>query len=222
MIEIILFDLGGVLVELTGVPTMLQWTHNKYDVEALWENWLHSPAVRAFETGRSTPDQFAENIITEMDLPVGKHEFIRRFTKWPRGLFPGVPHMLDRLKSDYTLACFSNSNTLHWPILMNDMALKSKFSYHFGSHLIGKVKPDKAAFEHVLGQLNCMPASVIFLDDNILNVQSALEMGMQSFRVKGPKDIALVLSDLGILNQRDRKNLYGGGLRAFTDYPALK
>ena len=200
MIEIILFDLGGVLVELTGVPIMLQWTHNKYDVEALWENWLHSPAVRAFETGGSTPDQFAADIIAEMGLPVTKHEFIHRFIHWPRGLFPGVVELLDKLKADYTLACFSNSNQLHWPILMHDMALEAKFSFHFGSHLIGKVKPDKGAFEHVIRQLNCEPDSILFLDDNILNVHSALEMGMHAFRVKGPKEIEQVLSDNGIIS----------------------
>ena len=35
MIDIILFDLGGVLVELTGVPTMLEWTSNKHNDETL-------------------------------------------------------------------------------------------------------------------------------------------------------------------------------------------
>ena len=125
MIEIIIFDLGGVLVELTGVPTMLQWTRSRYDVEALWEAWLRSPAVRAFETGTTTPDQFAADIIKEMDLPVAEYEFIERFTKWPKGLFPGVSQLLDRLKVDFSLACFSNSNSLHWPILMKDMALEA-------------------------------------------------------------------------------------------------
>lgn len=202
MFDIILFDLGGVLVELTGIPIMLQWTHHKYDVEALWENWLHSPAVRAFETGRSTPEQFAEDIIKEMDLPVAKQEFIDRFTKWPRGLFAGVPQLLDRLKTDYKLACFSNSNSLHWPILMHDMALETKFSFQFGSHLIGKVKPDKEAFDHVISQLNCRPSSILFFDDNILNVHSASKIGMVAYRVRGPQEIERVLKQIGSIRPK--------------------
>jgi len=198
MFKVILFDLGGVLVELTGVPIMLQWTKHKYDVEALWEKWLHSPAVRSFETGRSTPDQFAEDIINEMDLPVATHEFIERFIHWPRGLLPGVPQLLEGLENDYTLACFSNSNSLHWPILMHDMALDTKFSFHFGSHLMGKVKPDKEAFDHVIRQLNCRPSSILFFDDNILNVRGALEAGIAAYQVQGPQEIERVLEKTGI------------------------
>ena len=197
-IDIILFDLGGVLVELSGIPTMLEWTRNKYNVEELGEIWLQSPSVRSFETGRSTPDRFAKDVITEMDLPVTKDEFIQRFTHWPMGLFPGVPELLDRLKPDYRLACFSNSNSLHWPVLMDDMALKAKFNNRFGSHLIGKVKPDKEAFAYVINQLKCKPSSILFLDDNILNVQSAKEIGMVAYCVKGPGEIERVLEKTGI------------------------
>ena len=199
MIKIILFDLGGVLVELTGVPTMLKWTRNKYDVEKLWEAWLSSPAVRAFETGATTTEQFADQIIREMKLPVGKHEFTDRFRNWPKGLFPGVPNLLNRLKSNYILACFSNSNMLHWPILMNDMGIETMFRYHFASHQMGMVKPDKQAFGYVLNGLGCSPASVLFLDDNIVNVKSATALGMVAYRVRGLKETEQVLSKIGIL-----------------------
>ncbi len=136
MIEVILFDLGGVLVELTGVPIMLEWTNHRYDDETLWEAWLNSPAVRSFEKGCSTAEQFAEELIREMDLPVGKTEFIDRFREWPKGLFPGVSSLMESLKSKYTLACLSNSNVLHWPILMQDMGLEKMFQYRFASHLM--------------------------------------------------------------------------------------
>jgi glucose-1-phosphatase len=200
MIEFILFDLGGVLVELTGVPTMLKWTHNRYDVEKLWEAWLNSPAVRSFETGHSSAEQFADQIIQEMDLPVTRADFINRFTKWPKGLFPGVPQLIDRLKTNYTLACFSNSNVLHWPILMKEMGLEAMFRYHFASHLMGKAKPDKDSFEYVLDCLDSKASSVLFLDDNVINVNSAREMGMIAHTVKGPWEIEQALSKDGLLN----------------------
>ena len=200
MIKVILFDLGGVLVELTGVPIMLKWTNHRYDDETLWEAWLNSPAVRSFEIGYSTAEQFADELIKEMDLPVGKAEFIQRFRKWPKGLFPGVPDLIQRLKNNYTLACLSNSNVLHWPILMKEMGLEKMFQYHFASHLMGKVKPDKESFVYVLQRLGCNASSVLFLDDNDINVKSAKEIGMIAYRVKSPGEIENALGQAGLLN----------------------
>ncbi len=186
MIKIILFDLGGVLVELTGVPTMHEWTQNRYDDETLWEAWLSSPAVRSFEKGYSTAKQFGDQIIREMDLPISSSEFIQAFRQWPIGLFPGVSHLMERLRNDYTLACLSNSNVLHWSMLMNDMGLETMFDHHFASHLMHRVKPDKEAFEYVLKSLDCKASSVLFLDDNDINVNSARDLGMMAYMFKGP------------------------------------
>lgn len=198
MIKIILFDLGGVLVELTGVPIMLEWTNHRYNEETLWAAWLDSPAVRSFEKGYSTAGQFADALIMEMDLPVGKAEFIQRFKEWPKGLFPGVPRLMERLKGTYTLACLSNSNVLHWPILMKDMGLETMFQYHFASHLMHKLKPDRESYEHVLQHIGCKASSVLFLDDNDINVKSAREIGMTAYRVAGHEDIAQALQETGL------------------------
>jgi len=212
MIKIILFDLGGVLVELTGVPTMLEWTNNAYDEEMLWEAWLSSPAVRSFETGYSTAEQFGDQLIREMDLPIGTAEFIRIFTQWPKGLFPGVPRLLKRLKTEYTLACLSNSNVLHWSILMNEMGLETMFDHHFASHLMHRLKPDKEAFEYVLKCLDCKAFEVLFLDDNAINVNSARDMGMMAYRVKGPKDIEQILDKTGILTSKEPETRVQGAV----------
>jgi HAD superfamily hydrolase (TIGR01509 family) len=198
MIKVILFDLGGVLVELTGVPIMLKWTNYQYDDETLWEAWLNSPAVRSFEIGSSTAEEFADQLIREMDLPVGKAEFIDRFRQWPKGLFPGVSSLIQRLKNNYTLACLSNSNVLHWPILMKEMGLEKMFQYHFASHLMSKLKPDKESFEYVLQRLGCNASSVLFLDDNDINVKSAKEIGMIAYRVEGPQEIEHALRKAGV------------------------
>ncbi len=202
MIKVILFDLGGVLVELTGVPVMLKWTNHRYDDNSLWAAWLNSPAVRSFEKGYSTPEQFADELIREMDLPVGRDEFIHRFRKWPKGLFPGVSSIVEGLKDKYTLACLSNSNVLHWPILMQEMGLEKMFHYHFASHLMRKLKPDRESFEFVLQRLGCKASSVLFLDDNDINVKSAQEIGMMAYRAAGSSEISHALGLAGITFQR--------------------
>ena len=51
-LDVILFDAGGVLVELTGVETMRALLQHRVTVDELWKLWLSSPAVRDFERGR--------------------------------------------------------------------------------------------------------------------------------------------------------------------------
>lgn len=198
-IEVILFDLGGVLVELVGVPTMLEWTGNRYDVDELWAAWLRSPAVRAFERGDCSAEQFANDLISEMDLSVDSDTFLEAFTYWPRHLYPGVPELLDKLKETFTLACLSNSNELHWPRVMNEMGMFDKFTYHFASHLTCKLKPDREAFEHVLQELNCNASHILFLDDNEINVKGALDTGMNAMTVKGFDDVKSSLIAAGLI-----------------------
>jgi len=206
-IDLVLSDLGGVLVEYTGVPAMLQWTKGRYDEDKLWELWLNSPAVRSFETGGSTAAQFADKIIKEMDLPVKQTEFINAFSQWPRGLFPGVSGLIGKLRKHFTLACLSNSNELHWPKLMKEMGLENMFDFHFASHLMGKLKPDQESFEYVLQSLGCRASSVLFLDDNEINVRSARKVGMEAQRVTGPDEIMRIFKEANIFNSIDYKKL---------------
>ena len=58
--------MGGVLVELTGVPTMLSWS--RLTEAEVWQRWLHSPAVRRFESGNGSAEEFAREIIDELTL----------------------------------------------------------------------------------------------------------------------------------------------------------
>lgn len=96
-IEVILFDLGGVLIELTGMPRFLEWNRNSFTPEIVWEKWLNSDIVRSYETGRLGDLDFADGIINEFDLNVSRSQFIKEFTYWPSRLYPGVPNMLGEL-----------------------------------------------------------------------------------------------------------------------------
>ena len=135
-----------------------------------------------------------------MDLSVGRNEFIHSFIQWPRRLYPGATRLIERLDQDYTLACLSNSNELHWPVLINEMGIDKMFSKHFISHLTGKLKPDPESFEHVLRNLNCDASAILFLDDNEINVKSAKKVGLIAKRVRGVVEVKEYLKNIGILD----------------------
>jgi len=41
-IRVLLFDVGGVLVQLGGVEAMLEWLGHGISVDELWRRWLQS------------------------------------------------------------------------------------------------------------------------------------------------------------------------------------
>jgi HAD superfamily hydrolase (TIGR01509 family) len=198
-IRVLLFDVGGVLVQLSGVEVMLGWLGHRISTDELWRRWLQSEPVRRFETGQIDANEFAIAVIAEFDLPVEPLQFLETFTLWPTGLYPGALEMLARIPSSYQRAVLSNSNALHWPRVETEMKLGAAFDSHFVSHLTGRIKPDAAAFEHVVESLGCSPASVLFFDDNLLNVDAAKRLGMQAVRVQGVDETKRVLVELKIL-----------------------
>lgn len=189
-IEWIIFDLGGVLVELIGVPTMLEWTGNTMTVEELWRRWLESPSVRAFERGASSPEEFAKSMVSEFSLPVNDKEFLEAFVTWPKGMYPGVVEMLSDLRSSYKIGSFSNTNQLHWEQFVRKNGIDRMFDMNFPSHKTGLLKPDIDAFENVVRHLACHPWQVMFIDDNQINVDSGLEAGMEALRISGPDELS--------------------------------
>lgn len=197
-IEAILFDLGGVLIELAGVERMLAWSPSLGTTEELWRRWLGSPAVRAYETGRTGRDAFADGIIEEFGLPVGRDAFLAEFAWWPRALHPGARGLLAALAPRYTLASLSNTNELHWARFERDWSLPSMFHRNFPSYAVGKLKPDADYFEHVLDELRIDPSQALFVDDNRINVDAARAVGLNARLVPGFDALPAALADLDV------------------------
>jgi len=181
-IEVILFDLGGVLIELAGVEKMLEWSPGIGSTDELWRRWLHSDSVRRFETGAADRDEFAAGVIGEFGLPVGPDEFIAAFTWWPRAVFPGAVELLATMRERYRLASVSNTNEIHWDRFSGAWALDASFHHNFPSHLVGKLKPDADYFAHVLDAVDVPAQRVLFIDDNAINVDAAAQLGLVARR----------------------------------------
>ncbi len=193
----LIFDLGGVIIELRGPPILSEWTEADQSADQLWEKWLLSEAPRAFESGKIDKETFATKIVEELSLSISTDEFLEYFISLPIGPFEGALEMLHSLRSRYATALFSNSNAVHWA-RKTAMQVQPAFDHQFASHLIGKVKPDAEAFQHVVKALAVPPSSMLFFDDNELNVQAALKVGMHARRVIGYDQLLVALSEYGI------------------------
>jgi glucose-1-phosphatase len=198
-IRCVLFDVGGVLVELGGIQPMLDWMRNRTDADGLWRAWLESPAVRAFERGRLDIDTFARQVVEEFELTVDAATFLGGFAAWPKGPLPGAHDLLRRVRPGVIRATLSNSNASHWPRVMNEMDFERHFDHHFASHLIDRIKPDRDAFEYVAARVGVTPREILFVDDNRINVDAAREIGIDAHLCAGPDAVLRVLDERELL-----------------------
>jgi putative hydrolase of the HAD superfamily len=198
-VRCVLFDLGNVLVRFRGVERVAELLGDGPVTEVLWERWLRSETVRAFEVGRLTPDEFARRFLDEFPLGLGHEELTSELESWISGPLDGALELLDELRPRYLVACLSNTNPLHWPRLFARMGLAERFERVFVSCETGLLKPDPAAFEHVRRELALPAGEILFFDDARLNVEAARAAGFQAVRADSPAACRAELVRRGLL-----------------------
>jgi putative hydrolase of the HAD superfamily len=196
--RVVLFDLGGVLVELGGVAMFGDWIGESDEAE-IWRRWLHCPWVRRYERGHCSTEEFARGMVESWSLPLEPDAFLGFFRSWVKGLYEGAGELVGSLPPQVTRACFSNTNALHWDDVFHAFGFDEMFEQSFLSYRMGLVKPDQAAFEHVVRTLGVDPGEVLFLDDNAINVEGARAAGLDAHRAVGVAGARRILGERGLL-----------------------
>ena len=197
-VDVVLFDLGGVLVELAGVRVMLELTGIETE-EELWRRWLTCRWVRRFESGCCSGTEFAAGVVADWQLELSPAAFLEAFRGWPVGPLPGATELVAQTRARVGAGCFSNTNALHWHDLIASWPVTDLFDHRFLSFELGLLKPDVAAFDQVAGMLKVPAGRVLFLDDNALNVEGAAAAGFQAIRVSGVEEARHRLAEAGVL-----------------------
>lgn len=197
--DIVLFDLGGVLIELSGVGAMRELAGLGTDDE-LWQRWLTCPWVRAFERGDCSPAEFAAGMVGEWELSVTPEVFLDSFRDWPVGPLPGAEALVARVAEVVAVGCLSNTNALHTVERFSHWPIFDAFEPRLLSHEIGLLKPDRDLFDRVAQLVGSPPGRVLFLDDNIINVEGAIAAGFVAVHVQGVTEAERSLEAAGILD----------------------
>ena len=192
--RVLLFDLGGVLVESAGQDALRRLLPHLSEEEVL-ARWLKSGAVARFERGAIAPEEFARVFLSEWSLQLDPSRFLSEFASWVRGFLPGASRLLARLRGRHTLGCLSNTNATHWARLTE---VRGAFDVCMASHLTGHMKPDPRAYEHALRSIGVRAQNVYFFDDLLPNVVAARALGIHAFHVRGVQQTQHALRDVGI------------------------
>ena len=197
-IDVVLFDLGGVLIDFGGVDAMRELAGVDSDDE-VWRRWLSCEWVRAFERGQCTADDFAAGVVADWGLAIDGPAYLAEFAGWLGGPLAGAEELVTDAGRVVQVGCLSNTNELHWRHWASWPFL-DHLDHRFLSFELGLVKPDRELFEHVAERLRPIPADrVLFLDDNLVNVEGARAVGFRGAHVRGPAEARAALVEHGVL-----------------------
>lgn len=200
-IKAIIFDLGGVLIDFSGMTDVRTMMAKDPGQDAIRPRWIICPTISAFERGEISPDTFASKFVASWDLQIEPDDFISVFQSWIKGTLPGTEQLLTSLRPHFTLACLSNTNPLHWAQMMHDFDLHAQLDQHFASHLLGRMKPDSYVFTDVCAEMGFAPNEVIFFDDGVENIEGAKQAGLCAYQVQSPDAIITQLTALGLISR---------------------
>lgn len=197
--EVVLFDMGGVLVELGSLDAFLGAQLSR---EEFWATWLASPTVRRFERGDCDDLEFGRGLVDEFALDCSPAEVVERFGRFPKGLYPGAAQLVaDVASTAVATGVLSNTNRLHWDHQQDHKVLHHMFDHLFLSFEMGLVKPDRELFECIVADLACDPSAIFFVDDNQINVDGARAAGLRAARAEGPTAARAALVEHGVLTK---------------------
>lgn len=185
MLKHIVFDFGGVILNLdgvhTGYPDDLAEIFNisNEDAQAIW-NTNKTLVI----TGKESPLQFLERMKSELRLDFDvsnaltfweeRNYITRERIDWE------LISLIKKLKQKYQIHMLTDQIQLdnganEW---------KHEFEQHFDtilrSYEQGLRKPDAAAFKNLLTKINAQPEEVVFIDDAEINCTTATKLGIHA------------------------------------------
>jgi putative hydrolase of the HAD superfamily len=203
LVKCILFDLGGVLVELLEERALMRLCPHLEDRNQVHDAWVGSPAVRAFETGRIGFEEFCRAVMTDLGVEASLDEFREAHAMFLGDPFPGAETLVREVKERHAVACLSNTNVEHIRGLRERSGILDLFDHLFLSYETGLVKPDNNAFDHVARTVGVLPGEILFIDDKWQNVEAAGRSGLQGFVATSISMARDQLLNRGLLSTED-------------------
>ena len=206
-IDWIVFDLGGVIVDLDLSYTIRTLSEKAGVDPSVLEPYL-SGKMGAGDRSITFGEQLQLGQINEEDF-IGKvHAHLNQaVTKQDiKDAIQGVllrenQETLDVIKAiapHYKLACFSNTHEIHWEYLTRRYECFSYFKELVASHIINLAKPDPASYQEMTRLLDADPARSIFIDDSKVNVDAAIACGWKGIVFEDAESLRRHLGHFGV------------------------
>jgi FMN phosphatase YigB (HAD superfamily) len=197
-IKNIIFDYGNVIFNIDFTKVQHAWKSlGINNADEFYGHRQQDPVFNLLERGEITNTAFRNRIRELAQKPNLTDQQID--DAW-NAIFVGIPagnhELLIKLKTKYRTFLLSNINAIHEDYV--NRHLKSKYNIDnndqffekvYYSHHVGKRKPEPAIFEQVLNENNLDPAETLFIDDSPQHLETAKQLGIQTFLMNAPDTI---------------------------------
>jgi len=138
--------------------------------------------VHRFETGAIEPEDFVERLCAELESSISYAEFCDIWSSifLPETLIPEA--MLALLARRYRLVLVSNTNAIHFEMILAAYPLLRHFHEYVVSYRVGALKPSPLIYRQAIAKAGCTAAECLFVDDLAACVEGARNEGMIAVR----------------------------------------
>jgi putative hydrolase of the HAD superfamily len=184
----IIFDLGGVLLDLDFQKTMNAF--EKLGLDDFGNMFSQFNADELFiklETGHVSESDFYEAIKKRTVKKITEKEINDAFNAMILDFRIESLALLEKLAANYKLFLLSNTNNIHLTFFKKLFTqqtakplLDDYFSKAWYSNEVGMRKPSAEIFEFVLKEEKLEPAETLFIDDTLINIETAQKLGIKT------------------------------------------
>lgn len=190
MIKNLIFDFGGVLVNLDKDICVAEFKKiNAEDIAHYVDFCIQEDLFHELEIGAITVPEFCQEVRRKAPGCTGTDQQI--VDAWA-SLLTDVPvyrlEALQELKKKYRLFLLSNTNEIHWDMAENrffrqieGLGVEDYFENIYLSNRLGMIKPSREIFELVLKENGLEADETLFIDDSPKNCAAAESVGIHAF-----------------------------------------
>lgn len=192
-----IFDFGGVLMKTADYTPRHQWDERLGLPLGSVEKAVHNTDswLRA-QKGEITPSDYWADVGTKLGLSADDVTQLAHDFYAGDQLDPKMIDLIQRLRDEGFKVGLLSNDSLELEEKLHQLGIHQLFDPLFISAKLGMVKPDMAIYQHVLATLPPEYHSVVFVDDRIDNIHSAIKAGMVGIFYQPKLDVEKIFRDL--------------------------
>ena len=214
MIKVIIFDFGGVLINLNRQAAVDKLVElGVHDADSLLNNYVQSGLFLDLESGAVTPDEFRSALRTKYQLEgITDEQIDEAFLAFLLDVPEEKLQLLRKLKTSarneagesVRIVMLSNTNAIHFPYCIKKhfeyggYKMSDYFDALYLSYEMRASKPDEDIFIKLLEAEGVQAHECLFLDDGPRNIEAAEQLGFQTHLVLANDDLCQIIENYGI------------------------